>query len=167
MIGMTERHVALREAEPIPDPIELGAGLGEQTATALEPADGLFDEREQDQALCPPEDVADFGASLDRLEQGRPRPAMIAEQVVDLAEHHFGVGSARGVPDANVAFERLNDHRAAPRRLPEIARDVPEQPERRCLVSHVAGLLERATCRLGFGARLVETASIAERLAAP
>src|ERR1019366_10147348 len=52
MIGMTERHVALRDAEAIPDPIELGAGLGEQTATALEPADGLFDEREQDQALC-------------------------------------------------------------------------------------------------------------------
>ena len=62
------------------------ARLREQLAAALEPADGLLDEGQQDEALRAPEHVAHFGAALDRLDQRGARPGVVAEQVVDLAE---------------------------------------------------------------------------------
>src|ERR1019366_2630256 len=155
VVGVTQRDVALRDPQPVSDPVELRAGLREEASAALEAPDGLFDEREQDEALRPPEDVAHLRAALHRFEERRPRAGVVAEQVVDLAEDDLGVRPAGGVADAHVALERLNDHRATPRGLPQIAGDVAEQPERRPLVPDAPRLPERPPGRLRLGARLV------------
>ena len=123
VVGVPERDVALRDAEPVADAVELGARLREELAAPLEAAHRLLDEGQQDEALRAararrPTSVQRSTAFVER----RARAGVVAEQVVDLAEDDLGLGAARRVAELLVALERLRRRargpaRAAPRSL--------------------------------------------------
>src|SRR5690606_19039308 len=92
---------------------------------------------------------------------------VLAEEVVDLAEHHERRREAAIVLELLEARDRERDLQPALRRSAGVAREMPEQAERVGLTRPVAGLLERASRRLRLLARLLELADVPERLRTP
>jgi hypothetical protein len=80
---------------------------------------------------------------------------VVAQQVVDLAEHHLGLRAPRGVSQAPVPLDGLRNEQASLGRVPEVAGDMTEQTHRGRLIARIARLLERAPRRLRQRARLL------------
>src|SRR6202035_1722387 len=92
---------------------------------------------------------------------------VVAQQVVDLAEHHLCLGTARRIAELLVALERLRDERSTLGGHGTVARDVAEQAKHAGLARLVARAPESVERLLRLGAGFVELADVAQRLGSP